>query len=188
MKFLNFKSYSELQFERIFNSYKQQVYTQVYAVVKSEYAAEEITQEIFIKLWENQERLKDIKNLNAYLYTVSRNYALNYLRKIASNLRMTNELMRIAVTVGNNTDSVLQVSEYKNLIFKAICKLSPQRRIVYELSKEQGLSYDEIAAQLNLSKNTVKNHLLAALEFIRNYLTKSGVDSTIISILFVFLY
>lgn len=187
MKFLNFKSNSELEFEKIFDAYKQQVYTQVYAVTKCKYAAEEITQEIFIKLWQRQGTLNEVKNLDAYLYTISRNYALNHLRKIANDLRKTNELMQIAVTVNNDTESGLQLAEYKDLIFKATCKLSPQRRIVYEMSKEQGLSYDEIASELNLSKNTVKNHLLAAIEFIRSYLTKSGVDSTIISILFLFI-
>jgi RNA polymerase sigma-70 factor (ECF subfamily) len=77
----------------------------------------------------------------------------------------------------------VQVSEYKKLIHMAVSQLSPQRRLVYEMSKDYDLSYDDIASQLNLSKHTVKNHLLSALASIRGYLTQNGVDPTIILIL-----
>jgi RNA polymerase sigma-70 factor (ECF subfamily) len=168
---------------RVFEEYKRQVYTQVYAIAKSQYAAEEITQEIFIKIWQNRELLSSVKNLDGYIYTIVRNYSLNYLRKAASDLRLVNHLISVAVPGYNHTESVVQVSEYKKLIHMAVSQLSPQRRLVYEMSKDYDLSYDDIASQLNLSKHTVKNHLLSALASIRGYLTQNGVDPTIILIL-----
>ncbi|MBS7562804.1 RNA polymerase sigma-70 factor [Mucilaginibacter sp. Bleaf8] len=170
----------ELEFKSIFERYKRQIYTQVYTIVKSQYAAEEITQEIFIKLWLSQDALQQVKNLDGYIYTIVRNYSLNYLRKIASNARLVNELQRVAVTGFNNTEQEMQVTECRQLISKAVNQLSPQRQLVYRLSKEDGLNYDEIAAQLNLSKHTVKNHLMAALSFINSYLTRNGVNPTLV--------
>jgi RNA polymerase sigma-70 factor (family 1) len=177
------KTHPDFEFRRIFEEYKRQVYTQVYAIAKSQYAAEEITQEIFIKIWQNRELLGSVKNLDGYIYTIVRNYSLNYLRKAASDLRLVNHLIQVAVPGYNDTESAVQVSEYKKLIHAAVSKLSPQRRLVYELSKDNGLNYDDIAAQLNLSKNTVKNHLLSALASIKGYLLHNGVDPTIILIL-----
>jgi RNA polymerase sigma-70 factor (family 1) len=177
------KIHPEFEFRRIFEEYKRQVYAQVYAIAKSQYAAEEITQEIFIKIWQNRELLGSVKNLDAYIYTIVRNYSLNYLRKAASDLRLVNHLIQVAVPGYNDTESAVQVSEYKKLIHTAVSKLSPQRRLVYELSKDNGLNYDDIASQLNLSKNTVKNHLLSALASIRGYLAHHGIDPTIILIL-----
>jgi RNA polymerase sigma-70 factor (family 1) len=186
MRAFNF-NHQDLKFEDVFERYKRQVYAQVYAISKSEYAAEEITQEIFIKLWLNKEALKDVKNIGAYLYTISRNYSLNYLRKAASDTRLVNELFRVAVTNDNNTEASIRVAECKRLISDAVNQLSPQRRLVYKLNKEEGLNYDEIAAQLNLSKHTVKNHLLSALQIIGTYLSKNGVNPTLIALFTAFI-
>jgi RNA polymerase sigma-70 factor (family 1) len=182
MRGFSLNRHQDLTFEEVFERYKQQVYTQVYAIAKSEYAAEEITQEIFIKIWMNEEALKNVSNLGGYIYTITRNYSLNYLRKAASDTRLINELMRVAVTNDNITEANIAASECRQLISTAVNHLSPQRQLVYKLSKEDGLNYDEIAAHLNLSKHTVKNHLLAALSFINNFLTKNGVNPTIIAI------
>ena len=182
MRGFSLNRHQDLTFEDVFERYKQQVYNQVYAIAKSDYAAEELTQEIFIKLWLNKEALQDVNNLGGYIYTMARNYSLNYLRKAASDTRLVNELMRVAVTNHNNTEASMAVSDCRQLISEAVDHLSPQRQLVYKLSKEDGLNYDEIAALLNLSKHTVKNHLLAALTFINNFLTKNGVNPTFIAI------
>lgn len=187
MRGFKLNRHRNLTFEEVFEYYKLQVYNQVYAIAKSEYAAEEITQEIFIKLWTNAETLNDVKNLGGYIYTITRNYSLNYLRKAASDTRLVNELMRVAVIDDNNTEARLAVSECRQLISRAVGRLSPQRQLVYKLCKEDGMTYDEIAAQLNLSKHTVKNHLMAALSFINTYLTKNGVHSAMV-LLFCCIY
>jgi RNA polymerase sigma-70 factor (family 1) len=180
---LDINKNQQLEFDKIFHGYKHRVYTYAYSIAKSKYAAEEITQEIFIKLWQHQQLLGEVKNMDAYIYTMARNHSLNYLRKVASDLRLTEEVMRVAVHDANNTESEMQITEYKKLISSAISQLSPQRRLVYQLNKEEGLSNEEISIQLNLSKNTVKNHLIAAISFIKEYLTKSGINAAIITIL-----
>lgn len=174
-------------FNAIFDKYKSRIYAYVLAISKSEYAAEEITQEIFIKIWIGRENLDEIKNLDGYIFKIAKNLSLNYLRKIAYNESMSSELVRLATKDGSSsTDSRVNVAEYNKLINEAVNSLSPQRKLVYKLSREQELSYDEIAVQLNLSKNTVKNHHLTAIGVVRSFLVKNGISSAIVAFALLF--
>jgi len=172
-------------FDRIFDQYKGRIYAYVLAISKSEYAAEEITQEIFIKIWVSRDNLHEINNFDGYIFKIARNLSLNYLRKVAYNEKMSSELIRIAAKDGDNAETRFNLFEYNKLINEAVDSLSPQRRLVFKLSKEDELSYDEIAVQLNLSKNTVKNHYLTAAGVVRSFLIKNGVRSAIVFLVFL---
>jgi RNA polymerase sigma-70 factor (family 1) len=166
-------------FNKMFNNYKGRIYAYILAITKSEYVAEEITQEIFIKLWVARENLGEIKNLDGYVFKIARNLSLNYLRKVAYNEKMSAELIRIAAKDSDSAETKLNLFDYNKLINQAVDGLSPQRRLVFKLSKEEELSYDEIAVQLKLSKNTVKNHHLTAVGIVRSFLIKNGISSAI---------
>lgn len=166
-------------FNQMFDTYKGRIYAYTLAISKSEYAAEEITQEIFIKLWLARETLEEIKNIDGYIFKIAKNLSLNYLRKVAYSEKMSSELIRIGAKDSNGTDTRLNLYVYNKLINEAVNSLSPQRRLVYKLSREQELSYDEIALQLNLSKNTVKNHHLTAIGIVRTFLIKNGISSAL---------
>ncbi|WP_158796096.1 RNA polymerase sigma-70 factor [Pedobacter sp. L105] len=172
-------------FNRLFDNYKNRIYAYVLAISKSEYVAEEITQEIFIKIWVARDHLDEIKNLDGYIFKIAKHLSLNYLRKIAYNEKMSTELIRIAAKDGDNAETKFNLFEYNKLINEAVASLSPQRRLVFKLSKEDELSYDEIAVQLNLSKNTVKNHYLTAVGVVRSFLIKNGVKSAIMFFIFM---
>ena len=174
------------EFNAIFDKYKSRIYAYVLAISKSEYAAEEITQEIFIKIWMGRDQLDEIKNMDGYIFKIAKNLSLNYLRKIAYNESMSSELVRIASRDGSSSaETKFNLFEYNQLINEAVDGLSPQRRLVYKLTREQELSYDEIALQLKLSKNTVKNHHLTAIGVVRSFLIKNGISSAIMAFLFI---
>lgn len=167
-------------FDQMFDKYKGRIYAYILAISKSEYVAEEITQEIFIKLWIGREQLDEVKNLDGYIFKIAKNLSLNYLRKVAYNEKMSVELIRVAAKDSDSAaDTKLNLFVYNKLIKEAVDSLSPQRRLVYKLSKEDELSYDEIAVQLKLSKNTVKNHHLSAIGIVRSFLIKNGISSAI---------
>lgn len=168
-------------FNQMFNNYKGRIYAYTLAISKSEYVAEEITQEIFIKLWVAREQLDEIRNLDGYIFKIAKNLSLNYLRKIAYNEKMSSELIRIAAKDGSATDTKLNLFVYNKIINEAVNSLSPQRRLVYKLSREEELTYDEIALQLKLSKNTVKNHHLTAIGIVRSFLIKNGISSALLA-------
>src|SRR5580698_965885 len=84
-------------FKRLFDSYKNRIYGYVLAIARSPYAAEEITQEIFIKLWLCRDLLPQVENLDGYIFTIARNRTLNYLRKAAYDTRLLRELQELAM-------------------------------------------------------------------------------------------
>ena len=176
---------ADAAFKRLFDSYKNRVYGYVLAIARSPYTAEEITQEIFIKLWLCRDILHEVDNLDGYIFTIARNRTLNYLRKAAYDTRLLRELQELMNPQHNNVEERALVSEYDRLMRDALSRLSPQRRLVYQLSRDGGLNHAEIAEQLHLSRNTVKNHLVEALRFLRTYLGQHG---SVLAVLFFFLY
>ncbi|HEX9513846.1 MAG TPA: RNA polymerase sigma-70 factor [Puia sp.] len=162
------------EFKQLFDTYKNRLYGYVLAIAHSKYVAEEITQEIFIKLWLCRDILHQVDNLEGYIFTIARNKTLNHLRKAAHNVKLLHELQGLAAPENNNVEERSLVAEYDTLIRDALTQLSPQRRLVFQLSRYQGLNHEEIALQLKLSRHTVKNHMVEALRFIRHYLGQHG--------------
>jgi RNA polymerase sigma-70 factor (ECF subfamily) len=173
---------TENSFKCLFDNYKNRVYGYVLAISHSPYIAEEITQEIFIKLWLCRDILDQVENLEAYIFSIARNKTLNHLRKAAHNIKLLHELEGRMVTANNNIDEKTLSSEYDKLVQEALISLSPQRRLVYQLSRQQGLNHEEIATHLQISRNTVKNHMVEALRFIRIYLGKHELTAALLVI------
>ncbi|HEX5551944.1 MAG TPA: RNA polymerase sigma-70 factor [Chitinophagaceae bacterium] len=165
----------EETFRKLYDAYRNRLYGYVLAIVHSSDAAEDITQEMFIKLWVNRDMLDSVTSMEHYLFVMARNRTLNYLRKAANDARLLAELQRRMIPMVNNVEEHIVRDEYQQLVDEALKQLSPQRSLVFRLSRYQNLKLEEIASQLSLSRNTVKNHLVEALRFIRSYLTKHGV-------------
>lgn len=165
----------EEAFKQLYDTYKNRLYGYALAMVHSRDAAEDITQEIFIKLWMNRGELDHINDMEHYIFTMARNRTLNYLRKAANDSRLLHELQDSMTPAANNVEDLLAAGECQRLIEDALKQLSPQRSLVFRLSRCQHLKLEEIASRLHLSRNTVKNHLVEALRFIRSYLAKHGV-------------
>ena len=158
-------------FKCIFDTYKNRLYAYVLAVSHSPYAAEEITQEIFLKLWQCRDVLSEVSNMDAYIFTIARHKTLNYLRNAATDIRVLAELQSRMNAVADDVSEHVLFRESDRMAAEAVTLLSPQRRRVYQLSRQEGLNHAEIAVRLQLSRNTVKNHLVEALKFIKGYLT-----------------
>lgn len=177
--------FSEEAFKKLYDEYKNRLYGYVFKITHSAHAAEEITQELFIKLWIERERLPPIENIEHYIFVMAKNRTLNFIRKEANNAKALSELKRTMPPAANNVEELMIREDYGEMVEEALNQLSPQRSLVFRLSRYHGLKLDEIAYQLDLSRNTVKNHLVAALHYIRSYLTKHGV--TLLWILLFFL-
>ncbi len=164
---------SELKlFNHLFESYKNRVFGYVLSILKSPQSAEDITQEIFIKLWLCRDMLDQVENPDGFIFKIARNISLNALRKLAYDEKLIKNLQQYLVHEDRNVDIKMLSLDYEKIVQEALTKLSPQRRLVYLLSRKDGLKHEEIAIRLNLSKNTVKNHLVDALRHIRAHLGK----------------
>jgi len=157
-------------FSVLYNRYRHKVYAYAVRVVKSNELAEDILHEVFLKLWLN-ESAAAIMNLNAYLQVAAKNLALNVLRK-----QKLEELYKQHVKnderdyIADTTAEHIHGRETARLIDTAKSLLPPQQRMVYELCKEKGMKYEEVADQLSISKLTVKTHMQLALRSLKAYL------------------
>lgn len=162
----------EKAFNELFRLYRDRVYSYLLEITKSKSIAEEATLDIFMKIWNGRALLPEIRNFDAFLYRILQNSAIDYLRKAKRNRLQQMEIwtdMENLLTAPQADEKILH-TEIETTIRKVIDRLSPQRRQAFYLSREEDLSYDQIAHKMNLSRNTVRNHVSAALDFIRGNL------------------
>ena len=170
-----------LAFRQLFDLYKLRLYTFVYQFTSSKPDAEEIVQDVFTKLWEVRTSLAGVEYPVKYIFTIARNKTLNHLTKIARDRQLLQQLWVNISQFDNTTEELLQAQESQKLIREAVNQLSPQRQTIFDLSREQGLTHEEIADRLGLSKSRVKNIMVEILKFVKDYLARY---STLISTIF----
>lgn len=157
-------------FRRFFHSYKNKIYSFSFSFTRSAEVAEEITQDVFIKVWTNRESLMEIENMDAWLSTITRNLCFNYLKKMALERKLAEELLKTQTIAEQSVEQYVSYKDRKNQLAEALNQLSPQQRLVFTLNRDKGLKNEEIAHQLHLSPNTVKTHMVSALRKIRSFL------------------
>jgi len=162
----------EAAFTEVFYFYGKKVWWFIFNKVRSETIADEVVQEVFLKLWVKKEEASTIDDLRAYIYTMAANKAYDQLKKIAGDQRKLESLWKLIKDTEstNPVEEMMDFRESQEMVDKAIDLLPPQRKKIYQLSRLEGLSYEEIAVRLNISKSTVSNHLVEASKFIRQYL------------------
>lgn len=162
-------------FGTIFERYKKRVFAVALKMLKSETEAEEIVQDVFLSIWLSKEKLSNIDDPEAYLFTITYNTIYAYLKKASRNKQLLNSIIGHLTQIQNVTDETIALHETGKLIYEAVQQLPLQQRTVYVLCKQEGLSYDEIAEHMHLSRNTVRNHLAEAMKTIRAFLKKTTV-------------
>lgn len=155
----------ENAFRRLFMLHHQQLGVHMLRITNSIELAEEVVQDVFLKIWFTRESLVRVDNFKAYLFVISKNHALNCLKKLAKERAMIRQLEN----TGNPNPEVAGTDMYYNLLDEAIDQLPPQQQKVYLLSRHGRLKYTEIADQLELSRETVKKYLQIATVSITEY-------------------
>lgn len=154
----------------LFNFYRNKVYGYALNILQEDTAAEEIVQDVFIKLWIKRKTLLTIENFGGFLRTTTRNETLNALKKIASEQKNYQIANQNTSDIDSGTENEIQFRETKKLLDSAIEKLPPQQKLIYNLCHIEGLKQRDVAEKLNLSPLTVKTHLRDAVKSIKNYL------------------
>ncbi|MBX3257880.1 MAG: RNA polymerase sigma-70 factor [Chitinophagaceae bacterium] len=153
----------------LYNRYHVKMYNWLIRFVKLPDLAEDIIQETFLKIWEIRHRLQPQQSFPAYLYRISRNKAFKLLKKISRDEKLRSRiLIRSAVEV-NDPEKNFQWQQYQQLLDNAINRLPAQRQKVFKLCRHNNKTYDEVANDLGISRNTVKEHMIKAMQDIRQY-------------------
>ena len=150
-------------------------------MTRSHSAAEELVQEIFVGIWQKRELLNNVSHPDAYFITAVYRKVYRHYRKLALN-RKISRVAAASPGSGHVTEETVLMQESQRLINEAIEKLPQQQQLVFRLSRHDGLSREEIAEQLHISPNTVRNHLADAIKFIRAYLKNAAIFLFISSI------
>ncbi|HEX6432108.1 MAG TPA: RNA polymerase sigma-70 factor [Niastella sp.] len=160
----------ESAFRIVFDHYRDAIYAFALKVTRHESIAEEIVQDVFVKIWINRSGLAAIRNFADFLYIIARNHTFNSLRSLARERKLTtiDTTAELQLT-GVSTEALIVQRDYDRLLLQAVAQLPAQQRLVYTLGRQQGLSRDEIAAQLNIAPGTVKVHMAQALRTLREY-------------------
>lgn len=165
---------NEAALKQFFQTYRERLFYFITHIVKSDTVAEELVMDICMKIWNRRDYLSEVDNLDAFLFRIARNVSIDFLRSAANDRRLQRLLSeRIEVASGDRADHPLLMREYEARVREAVLGLSPQRRKIFTMSRDEALSHDQIASQLGLSVSTVNNHITEAQKQVRNYVAKT---------------
>jgi len=162
----------ENAFRQLFHRYVPELQPLVRHITKTDAVAEDIIQETFLKLWISRDKLAAIENPRSWLLKIVFHLSFSYLRRQAVHDKAMNKLEEEQQVFTPETD--LAYSTMVKLIADAVAQLPPQAKRIYLLSREKGMKIPEIADELSLSPNTVKNSLVRSLQAIRKHLEQAG--------------
>ncbi|GAA4314118.1 RNA polymerase sigma-70 factor [Mucilaginibacter gynuensis] len=172
----------ELAFQILYNKNFDRIARFTYKICKSDMVTEEIVQDVFCKVWQNRHDLAHVNNIEAYLFSIARNKTIDFLRRLAIETSIIQNLRMQIDEAQNSVEEQLDADSLMAVINEALSSLSVQKQQIFELSKLQGLSHDEIAEKMHLSKSTVKNHLSETLKHLKKYILNNPKNSTLISL------
>ncbi|UYQ95846.1 RNA polymerase sigma-70 factor [Chitinophaga horti] len=158
-------------FRHLFDQYRQLVFGFAYTHLRTEALADEITQEVFIKIWIAGDKLTDIQSFEPWLRTVTRNLTYSYFRKVKQQRDLLDGYASALPEEGLDTTSQdLDYGEVRRLLHNALASLTDQQRTIFRMSREENMQYKDIAAALGITEYTVNYHLKKVLAHLRDVL------------------
>ena len=164
-----FMAGDRLCFKRIYVCYRDRVYAYTIKITKSHELSEEIVQDVFIKLWNNRNKINPEFSFSSFIFRVAHNHTINVLKRLRYDKIAREIISKSADSTVDDTDSKLILQEYFGIMKQAIDELPPKRKNIFNLSRIEGISHDKIADKMGISKNTVKSQLVKATKAIKLY-------------------
>lgn len=165
----------EQAFNRLFERYRDRLFAYLFSITKNRDASEELVLDIFVKIWQGREMLPEVQHFEAFLFHVARNKARDFFRQLQRSRAKQTELWHTMQErlAGMPADQALLAAETLAAVRAIVQQMPPQRQLVFRLSRDHGLTYEQIAQRMNISPHTVRNHLAVSLQQIRTQLDTS---------------
>ena len=161
-------------FRKVFDTYRNHVYAYSFSLLKDKLSAEEIVQDVFLKIWLNRFNLNPELSFRSYIFTITKNLTFNSISKASNYKKLKGELSFKTQNSYSPIEDLIHDKEYDRLKQEALNSLPAKRKKVFELSRIEGMSYMEISQELGISIQTVKNHMSKALNNMSDFLKASG--------------
>lgn len=174
-----------IAFYNIYERYSKRLFGFVFRFIKDEADAEDIVQEVFIKIWEGRNKIDINSSFESFLFTIAYNSTISLFRKRINEKKYLEHLKSVQQVYDSPivTDEI-HFEELNNKVQQVLNKLTPRQREIFRLSREEGLTHDQIAKKLIISVNTVKKHLVNTLSYLRLHV----YNGLIVNILFAYLF
>ena len=162
---------NEHAFRQLVEKYSGLLYKFIHRHTNDSQLSEEIVQDIFIKIWQTRETLTSLRSFRAFLLVVSRNHVLNTIKKMMREKKKQWEWQKENTNLQEEDQQELE--EVFGLIDDAVNRLPPQQKRVWILSRREGLKYEQIAAEMNISRDAVKKYLQYANGAIKEHVVNN---------------
>jgi RNA polymerase sigma-70 factor (ECF subfamily) len=160
----------EKAFGPIFHHYRRRIYSYAYHLSGSAAQADELVQDVFLKVWLHRDKIPHVLRFDNWLFTIARNQAFDMLKGMAKEASLRRQIARLMDADANLVEDQLLTRENEEQLRRALDQLSPRQKLIFTLSRNQGMKHEEIASHLHISRHTVKTHLVQALKTLRSIL------------------
>jgi len=164
---------SEEAFTKIYHIYFSRLYSRIMFMVKDEELADELVQELFLRLWLKREKIDPSQSIQAYLYRIAQNLVYDHFRKVASDRRMIQELSNHTSELYWHSDVLIEEKEQSDILCCAIESLSPQRKKTFVFCKLEGYSYQKASEVLGISQATINTHITHSFRLLKSFVLKN---------------
>ena len=165
----------EYAFEEIYRLYSSRLFGRLLKLVKIEAQAEEILQDVFLKIWENRILIDPEKSFRSLLFKIAENKVYDFFRKVARDKNLESQLVALATANHTIIESFMSGEENLAILQKAIAGLPPQRQQVFRLCKFEGKTYKEVSELLGISLSTISDHVVKGTKSIRDYFDNRNI-------------
>jgi RNA polymerase sigma-70 factor, ECF subfamily len=169
------KSDDFIAFDALFHKYSKSLYAFALSITRDCFAAEEITQLVFLKVWEKRIQINEHLSFKSFLFSVAYNETISWLRSEKSQKRRFSEFAYITVLETNETEQTVEFRNIEGIANQLVQEMPEKRKEIFRLSREQGFSNKEIANKLGISIKTVENQITSALKYLREKLRKHDI-------------
>jgi RNA polymerase sigma-70 factor (family 1) len=181
----NLSQCNEEAFEKLYEVYSARLFGNLLKLTQSEMVAQEILQDVFIKIWDNRQTIDPNNSFRSYLFKIAENKVYDLLRKLGRDKKLHIQILASTTTQYTHIEEKLLAKENISIIHAAIKALSPQRQQVFQLCKIEGKSYEEVSNILGISTSTISDHIVKATRFVHKYVDANYGISTCILFLFL---
>ncbi len=195
MRSLNFQTEQEMivslkrgsisAFESLFENYSQKLYRFSYSYLKSELEAEDVVQEVFLKLWENRSRLKIGTSFQSYLFTIAFNSILKSFNKKVKQDKFRTDLFELLATENTSLEDQLDFEALLSRLDLLIEQMPARRKEIFLKRKKEGKTVQTIALEMGISEKTVENQITEAMNFLRKSFSKDKISGKLFFLLFI---
>lgn len=178
---------NKIAFYNLYERYCRRLHGFVLRYIKQEEDAEEIVQEVFVKIWESRNKIDAYSSFEAFLFTIAYNTTISLLRK-RTNEKKYLEHIKSLQQFSNSPNLIDEVyfNELNDRVQSLLNELTVRQKEIFQLSREEGLTHDEIAKKLDISVNTVKKHMANTLAFLKQQIDSSMTINLLFACLFLY--